>query len=104
MRKDIFIMLGICFTLLFGYNATSEHEIIDINHTQVVTVKTGDTLWTIAERTATENLDVRHVIYAMKDLNNLESGAALKPGTKLIVPTIKKVNPVQVMDYKMAQN
>lgn len=103
MKKDIFIMFGICLTLLLGYNMTNETEVLDTNHTQVVTVNNGDTLWTIASQITTANIDVRQTVYAMNELNQLDTMSTLKPGTKIIVPTIKKVNPVDAKDY-LAQN
>ena len=104
MRRDFFIMMGICLTLSFGYITTAEHQVLDTTQTQTITVRSGDTLWSIAERTASNEMDVRNVVYAMKSLNNLDGTKELQPGMKLAIPTVKKVNPAKAVDYNMAQN
>ncbi len=47
-------------------------------------VRSGDTLWTIAEEAAPDD-DVRGVISEIRDLNDLESSLII-PGQTLLVP------------------
>ncbi len=48
-------------------------------------VRSGDTLWSIAEQVGPENADVRAVIAEIRDLNDLES-SLIRPGQNLLVP------------------
>ena len=57
----------------------------------------------IAARTAHKDMDVREMVYAMKELNNISDSGALVPGTVLKVPANKSDSPVRALDY-MAQN
>jgi LysM repeat protein len=48
-------------------------------------VRSGDTLWTIAEEVAPEDNDVRGVISEIRHLNELDSSMII-PGETLLVP------------------
>ena len=48
-------------------------------------VRSGDTLWTIAEVVADDNEDIRGVIAEIRDLNTLDSSLII-PGQVLLVP------------------
>ena len=48
-------------------------------------VRSGDTLWSIAEQIGPEDTDVRTIVAEMKDLNDLES-SLIRPGQNLLVP------------------
>ena len=50
----------------------------------VVTVETGDNLWTLARRVAPDD-DPRDVVAQIRDLNDLTS-AGLVPGQQLVLP------------------
>ena len=50
-----------------------------------------------------KDMDVREMVYAMKELNNISDSGALVPGTVLKVPANKSDSPVRALDY-MAQN
>lgn len=102
MGKELGMMLAISLTVMVGYNMTLEREVLDTTQVKTVTVRTGDTLWSIAEQSASPSIDIRHMIYAVKNLNKLDN-SDLKPGMKLHVPIVKKVNPARAQDY-MAQN
>lgn len=45
----------------------------DNRTTQTVVVKSGDTLWDIAEQYKPDNIDIREYIYDIKTLNNISS-------------------------------
>jgi LysM repeat protein len=48
-------------------------------------VQSGDTLWEIARSTSADEADLRRVVQAIQDLNNLTS-AVIQPGQLLVVP------------------
>ena len=60
-----------------------------------VKVQAGDTMWDIAARTAHKDMDVREMVYAMKELNKIDDSGALVPGTVLKVPVKKNDSPVR---------
>lgn len=102
--KNILMMLGMCLTVLLGYNmSNSVTEVNTHNNVREVKVQAGDTMWDIAARTAHKDMDVREMVYAMKELNNISDSGALVPGTVLKVPANKSNSPVRALDY-MAQN
>lgn len=82
MRKEFFIMLGICLTILCNYQIT-DTQAADNGNTKMVTVKKGDTLWTIAAAHTPSSKDIRDTVYSLKTLNNIREVDALQPGTKL---------------------
>lgn len=70
-----------------GTDASGNHPAEATAKEHVVTVHTGDTLWDIAKKYADGSDDIRYIIYIIKDRNGLKS-ADIKPGQKLIIPTI----------------
>jgi nucleoid-associated protein YgaU len=54
---------------------------------QHYSVKSGDTLWSIAERTYGTAYDPRQVVYQIEQTNHLHS-AALQPGVNLLLPVL----------------
>ena len=101
--KNILMMVGMCLTILFGYNMTNSVAEANTHAVREVKVQAGDTMWDIAARTAHKDMDVREMVYAMKELNNINDSGALVPGTVLKVPAKKSDSPVRALDY-MAQN
>lgn len=101
--KQIMIMVGMCLTVLFGYHMTNPAVQINPHAVREVKVQAGDTMWDIAARTAHTDMDVREVVYAMKELNKIDDSGTLVPGTVLKVPTNLKGSPVSALDY-VAQN
>ncbi|GEB33737.1 MULTISPECIES: cell division suppressor protein YneA [Brevibacillus] len=53
-----------------------------------VTVRDGDSLWTIAVRHQTETVDVRDLIQDIKEANDLQSNL-IYPGQTLLIPDPK---------------
>ena len=101
--KNILMMVGMCLTVLFGYNMSNPTTEVNTHNIREVKVQAGDTMWDIAARTAHKDMDVREMVYAMKELNNISDSGALVPGTVLKVPTKKSDSPVRALDY-VAQN
>lgn len=67
-------------------NATGDSGAFDGRPYQV---RSGDTLWQIAAEEYDDSLDLRAVVYEIRDVNELE-GALLQPGQRLILPYIEK--------------
>jgi hypothetical protein len=65
-----------------GAVATSEQTHVAFQH---VTIESGDSLWSVAERIA-PSADPRDVIADLVQLNGLDSGV-VSPGQQLAVPT-----------------
>ena len=101
--KNILMMLGMCLTVLLGYNMTTPVTDANTHAVREVKVQAGDTMWDIAARTAHKDMDVREMVYAMKELNNISDSGTLVPGTVLKVPAHNSDSPVRALDY-VAQN
>lgn len=65
-----------------GAVATSEQTHVNFQH---VTVESGDSLWSVAERIA-PSADPRDVIAALVQLNGLDASGVVSPGQQLAVP------------------
>ena len=62
--KNILMMVGMCLTILFGYNMTNPVTEANTHAIREVKVQAGDTMWDIAARTAHKDMDVREMVYA----------------------------------------
>lgn len=65
-------------------NATGDSGAFDGRSYQV---QSGDTLWQIASEKYDDSLDLRAVVYEIREANELE-GALLQPGRRLTLPYI----------------
>lgn len=65
-------------------NATSESEVFD---GRPYVVQSGDTLWQIAATEYDGSLDLRAVVYEIRQANDLD-GALVQPGQELTLPYI----------------
>jgi len=52
-----------------------------------IQVRTGDTVWTIASRHASDKEDIRELVYAIKTINGLNNNALIYTGQTLKIPT-----------------
>ena len=87
------IVFGLIMTLLFGSMAFGSTPTVDTDHPQTVVVQRGDTLWNIAETVATDDVDIREVVFAMKQMNNFR----YQPFTMvilLLIISIKEKGPL----------
>ncbi|MCA0757946.1 LysM peptidoglycan-binding domain-containing protein [Paenibacillus sp. N4] len=82
----VFILLFTSF-LMIGTDASGNGPAAASPAEQIVTVSSGDTLWDIAKRYVEGKDDTRFVIYMIKKRNELKD-ANIKPGQKLIIPSI----------------
>ncbi len=77
----IFVISLVIFITVYTANVSGYHEQEYVS----VTVNSGDTLWSIAERYCDENNDIRKYIYDIKDINNLDSGFLIAD-TSILIP------------------
>lgn len=89
MKKEFFIAIGMCLTLLIGFFTTNTSPELDVHNVKIITVKSGDTLWDIAAANSSNSVDVREMVHALKDINELGDSGNLEPGSTLKVPTIQ---------------
>lgn len=52
---------------------------------QTLTVKSGDTLWSIAQQHKDDDCDIREYIYNVKKINNMDS-STLIADTSILIP------------------
>ncbi|NUU08033.1 LysM peptidoglycan-binding domain-containing protein [Leifsonia sp. C5G2] len=78
------LVIGALVVALNGGGALASGEQSHVSF-QYVTVESGDSLWSVAERVA-PNADPRDVIADIVSLNGLES-AVVSPGQQLAVPS-----------------
>ncbi len=63
---------------VYGYSRSNNQYIM-------VTVKEGDTLWTLAKNNNKSNRDIRKIVHEIKDINNLHY-MIIYPGDLIKVP------------------
>lgn len=56
-------------------------------HYQKITVKPGDTVWSIVERRTAPGDDVGEAVYRVMAINHMKPDSGLKPGQTLLLPT-----------------
>lgn len=82
--------LMIIFTLIitFGVNFMSSSANTG-NNTEFIkiTVKTGDSLWLLAEKHDNNKIDLRKFVYQIKKVNNI--GDTIYPGQEILIPIYK---------------
>ena len=93
--KNIFATLCLGVALYTGANLVFAEE--PVYHTQTITVKSGDTIWSIAGKWSGEREDVNDVIHRIYEANNLNS-QQIYPGQILKVP----VKTITTNDYMLA--
>lgn len=91
VRFSIFIALLsvlITFSYLFlvGGTIVSDTEPEAAPAYSTVTVESGDTVWTIAEKYTGKNQDIRDTVQTILDLNGMKSSGDLQAGQTLQVP------------------
>jgi LysM repeat protein len=80
------IILVIVSVLLYDNNFTISNKYLTYATYQVVDVNKGDSLWTISAKYVTDKDDIRHLIAAIKHLNQLDNNTQIYPGQLLKVP------------------
>ena len=76
----------IIFTIgyIIGKNKATNEIWENNRHTETIVVKSGDTLWSIAEEYKPNNVDVREYIHDIKKLNKM-SDSAIHGGDTILV-------------------
>lgn len=84
-RRRFYAMLSLILIIaVLGIFVSSANCYKEPAYTTIV-IKSGDTLWSIAEK-YNKKMDIRKYIYEIKKLNNLKSGE-IYVGDLLILPT-----------------
>ena len=92
MKKFLLaFILGAMLSGGFTYMTVSASP--EIYEKQVITVRTGDTLWDIAADWSGKDEDIREVILRIRKENNLK-GSNLAIGQRLVIPVRKTVADV----------
>ncbi len=85
---SILLMLGLVIGILFliSNNSFSHEELTK----KEIHIAQGDTLWTIARTQQEENpyysqMDIREIIYEIKQLNHFDGSPNLKVGETLLI-------------------
>jgi len=64
------------------------NEYLQCTEYSYVTVKNGESLWVIAEKYVSNGKDIRELIAAIHQLNELDSNGNLVPGQVLKIPVL----------------
>ena len=88
--NPLHILLGIAvlIIIIFGIinlTLSSTNKPIIIDYDRYV-VKSGDTLWNIAENYCPDDMDIREYIYEIKEINNISSNEYIHPRDCIELP------------------
>lgn len=83
-KRFMFISILLISILVFASMTTLNAYSKDIPQFDYISVKEGDTLWSIASNYS-DHKEIREVIYEITDINNLEN-ALIYPGDKIKIP------------------
>jgi nucleoid-associated protein YgaU len=79
----IFLMILVVFISFPIFKKANERT--DEDNYIRVTVYSGDTLWKIASRYGSKDIDIRKTIYEIRKINKLDS-VIIVPGQELLIP------------------
>ena len=80
--KNILMMVGMCLTILFGYNMTNPVTEANTHAIREVKVQAGDTMWDIAKKFYTTTEEIIR-------LNHLESEELHPFDTLILVKSVE---------------
>lgn len=84
-NRFIFITVILFTVVIYAFITANSSSITESkSNKEVVIVKYGDTLWSIASK-VNSGRDIREVIYDIQNINGIKS-ASIKPGDKIYIP------------------
>lgn len=83
----IMVIAMILVTSVMSFSALSSGDKKSYDEFEVVYVRPGDTLWSIAEEFYGSDMDMREAVYMIKECSEIES-SSLTIGQKLLVPVL----------------
>lgn len=104
MKKEIFTITFICCAFLLGISINTPNATINKSIYSLKYIESGDSLWTIATKITPQEVDIRDMVLAIKELNSIDDASKLRPGTQIKVPSIQKVQNRINFGFDMAQN
>lgn len=87
--KKLFLALFTTLIIFSCYGVLQMEASTAAMHKEIVTVRSGDTLWQVASQWTGRGEDVREVIYRIEAENKIQNRNYLQPGQKLVVPVRK---------------
>ncbi len=91
INKKRFLTVILVFILVLGLSLTSiiyaSTNESTVESFKLITVRAGDTLWSISKIHSPGNIDIREYIYKIEKLNNIKN-AFIAEGDTLKVPII----------------
>ena len=92
IMKRLTFFASLAVILLTGVTLIEYHDKpITAYYYHVVTVQSGDTLWSIAEKHSAPQQDIRHLIAAIKQTNCIDQSVQIYPGQTLQIP-VQNIN------------
>lgn len=93
MKTNYFWQRVLCITTLvvtlYWTNDTfftNTDNYAQASHHQIVTVRSGDSVWSIATNYTSNKEDIRELIAAIKQINHLDNNLQIRPGQELKIP------------------
>lgn len=86
-RRIITVGLGLALSLCIGayIGHTASQEVKTVERQQIHYVQEGETLWDIAGSVASEQDDIRRIIWEIQKANGIGGNDKLQPGQRLII-------------------
>lgn len=81
-------LLLIISIFLYDTGIASSNKYLICDTYKIINVNKGDSLWSISAKYVTEKDDIRHLIAAIKHLNQLDNNTQIYPGQSLKIPVI----------------
>lgn len=104
MKSFHFLTIIVCMMLVFfiwnNYSAASANS--EAISYQMISVKPGDSVWSIAANYCTPKDDIRNLIIDIKKINGLSNDVQIYPGQTLKIP-VKTTNTFEVNDVRVTK-
>ena len=80
------VLIGLLTVVWLLFNVVNAGQ----SQFDVIQVMPGDTVWKIAEKHSTARQDIREVVSAIRQMNQLDHNGQIHPGQSLKVPVAGK--------------